>query len=249
MQIDISELKEYYKRDDVKIFTDSGYELIIDTIEKEKEIIELHFDNYSILKVSADHLFELEDGTWKFSVDVSEDDKIKTKIGISKIVNKFFIGKEKTYDLTVDTEKHQYFLNGISSHNTGKTYLSKAIVDSIMSKNMTCAVIAPTHQAVGVIKDSIDLSHKNLHFATVHAFLGLKPGDIDPKTGERKFKKDTSKKASLLSKLKVDIVILDESSMIGEELYKFIKKEIFEMNRIKAILFLGDPYQLGPIEA
>ena len=140
------------------------------------------------------------------------------------------------------------FISITGAAGTGKTFLSKSIVQTLMDKNMTVAVLAPTHQAVSVIRDSIGLNHRNLHFATVHAFLGLKPGDIDPKTGERKFKKQTGKKASPLSKMKVDIVILDESSMIGEELYKFIKKEIFEMNRIKAILFLGDKFQLPAVE-
>jgi len=140
------------------------------------------------------------------------------------------------------------FLSITGAAGTGKTFLSKSIVISILEKNMTCAVIAPTHQATNVIKNTIDISDKRLHFATLHAFLGLKPGKIDPKTGERKFKKDTSKNASALSKIKVDVVILDESSMVGEELYEFIKKEIFEYNRIKAILFLGDKFQLPAVE-
>ena len=140
------------------------------------------------------------------------------------------------------------FLSITGAAGTGKTFLSKSIVETLMEKRMTVAVLAPTHQAVSVIRDSIGITNNNLHFATVHAFLGLKPGDIDPKTGERKFKKNTGKKASPLSKMRVDIVILDESSMIGEELYKFIKKEIFELNRIKAILFLGDKFQLPAVE-
>jgi len=140
------------------------------------------------------------------------------------------------------------FLSITGAAGTGKTFLSKSIVQTLMDKRMTVAVLAPTHQAVGVIKDSIDINNGNLHFATLHAFMSLKPGDINPKTGERKFKKTTGQKASPLSKLKIDIAIIDESSMIGDELYKFIKKEVFELNRIKAILFLGDKFQLPAVE-
>jgi len=127
MQIDISELREYYKENNLKILTDSGYAPVINTIEKEKEIIELHFDNLEICKVSIDHLFELTDGSWKLSKDLTEDDFVKTDTIPTKIVNRFFIDKQMTYDLTVDTEKHQYYLNGISSHNTGKTFLAQTI--------------------------------------------------------------------------------------------------------------------------
>lgn len=127
MQIDISQLNEYYTNNEVKILTDSGYESVIGTIEKEKEIIELHFDNNEILKVSIDHLFELQCGDWKLSKDLTYEDMIKTDRGITKVINKFNLGKDITYDLTVDTEKHQYYLNNISSHNTGKTYLAETI--------------------------------------------------------------------------------------------------------------------------
>jgi exodeoxyribonuclease-5 len=131
---------------------------------------------------------------------------------------------------------------------TGKTFLSLSIVQTLLDKNMTIAVLAPTHQAVKVIKNTINIEHKNIVYSTLHAFLGLKPGDIDPKTGERKFKKVTGKNASPLSKMKVDVVILDESSMVGEELFNFLKKEMYENNRIKSFLFIGDSCQLMPVE-
>jgi len=130
---------------------------------------------------------------------------------------------------------------------TGKTFLTKNIVSYLLSQNMKMAVLAPTHQAVSVIKNNIDIKDKKIFYATIHAFLGLKPGKINLETGERKFTKNC-KKAKALCKEKVDIVILDESSMVGYELFDFLKEELYSRNRIKAFLFIGDACQLMPVE-
>ncbi len=130
---------------------------------------------------------------------------------------------------------------------TGKTYLSKTIVQTLLDKNMSIAVITPTHQAKSVIQETIGIEHKKLFFSTIHAFLGLKPGKINLETGERKFTKDC-KGLNPLCKKKVDIVILDESSMIGYELFNFLKEEMYSRNRISAFLFIGDACQLMPVE-
>jgi ATP-dependent exoDNAse (exonuclease V) alpha subunit len=131
---------------------------------------------------------------------------------------------------------------------TGKTFLTHNIVKELLKKNMEVAVLAPTHQASKVIKNAINISDRRIVYATLHAFLGLRPGDIDPETGERKFKKVTGKNASPLSKKKVDVVILDESSMVGKELFNFLKEEMYQSSRIKSFLFVGDACQLMPVE-
>jgi exodeoxyribonuclease-5 len=175
---------------------------------------------------------------------------IENKFGLTEAQYKAYDGIISDLEIVRDGDifGENSWLSLRGPAGTGKTYLSLSIVKTLLDSNMTIAVIAPTHQAVKVIKNTIDINHTNIDYSTLHAFLGLKPGDIDPKTGERKFKKITGKNASPLSKKKVDVVILDESSMVGDELFSFLKKEMYENNRIKSFLFIGDSCQLMPVE-
>ena len=140
------------------------------------------------------------------------------------------------------------FLSISGAAGTGKTYLSHSIVDKLVNDlNIKVAVLAPTHKALKVIRGNIDVDNKNITYATVHSFLGLKP-QVDFRTGEQKFVKDKSKMASKLSKIKVDLMIVDESSFISTSLFEHIKKELLVYNRVKVVLFMGDRLQLLPVE-
>ena len=141
------------------------------------------------------------------------------------------------------------FLSLAGSAGTGKTFLISFLVEHLLKNNWKIAIVAPTHQAVKVVRNMIGISHKNLKFASLHAFLGLKPGEINPETGERKFKRETNKKKkSAISSEKFDLVINDESSMVSHELFSFIKQEMYQYSRIKSMLLVGDEYQLLPVE-
>jgi len=140
------------------------------------------------------------------------------------------------------------FISISGAAGTGKTFLSHSIVENIVTvQNKTVAVLAPTHKALKVIKSNINVDSPNITYATVHSFLGLKP-KIDFKTGEQTFVKDTSKMASALSKKRVDVMIVDESSFISTALFEHIKKELLVHNRVNVVLFIGDRLQLLPVE-
>jgi len=123
----------------------------------------------------------------------------------------------------------------------GKTYLSKALITSL--QNYSIAVLAPTHQALRVIKENVEEVNTsgNIIFGTVHSYLCLRP-EIDKKTGQQKFKRGYKDKIT-----KVDILIIDESSFISAELFTFIYEES-QNNTFKCVLFLGDDRQLLPIK-
>ena len=131
---------------------------------------------------------------------------------------------------------------------TGKTFLSKTIVEQLLAMGFSIAVVAPTHMAVKVIRNTINIDNKKLAFTSLHSFLGLKPGKVNVKTGERKFVRETSKKKkSEIASRKFDICILDESSMVSHELFNFLKEEMYQNSRIKSFLFIGDEFQLLPV--
>jgi ATP-dependent exoDNAse (exonuclease V) alpha subunit len=88
------------------------------------------------------------------------------------------------------------------------------------------------------------LNRNLLKSSTIHSYLGLKL-----QYEEDKVKLITE---NLFSKTNIDrtnVLIIDESSMVSEELYNFILKDIKKKaNQLKAVIFIGDKFQLLPVE-
>jgi len=124
---------------------------------------------------------------------------------------------------------------------TGKTYLLTNIISS-MARNYKVLATAPTHKALSVIEENLkDFNDNNVSFSTIHSFLGVRLVR-DFSTGEEAYRVD---KNAFLKK--VDFLIVDESSMINSELFFYIQ-EALRKNQTKAVLFVGDPFQLLPID-
>lgn len=130
------------------------------------------------------------------------------------------------------------------SAGVGKTFLIIKIIEYLTENNIALVVTTPTHKALSVITDSL---HKydinNIETKTLHSFLQLKV-DIDEKTGSKVFQIDEKNK----EKNETGVLIIDESSMVGNDLFHFIK-EYIRHGKIKAVLFVGDPYQLPPVNS
>ena len=117
---------------------------------------------------------------------------------------------------------------------TGKTTVVSKLVAALDDKVL---VSAPTNKAVDVLAGKIP---GGTHEAkTIHAALGLRPRkQIDGKT---KFVRDENVKCTLHE---YDIAIIDEASMISDEMLRLILKH----RRNCKILFVGDPAQLPPVD-
>jgi ATP-dependent exoDNAse (exonuclease V) alpha subunit len=134
----------------------------------------------------------------------------------------------------------------IGPAGTGKTYLTTKLIENfIAEKKYTVATTTPTHKALSVLRKNLSNSkvkdHPKLILSTIHSFLNIKLV-TDYNTGIQKFIIDKNSQ----SNTNVDLLIVDESSMVSKELYKYIIEAI-EMGRIKAVLFVGDKYQLLPV--
>lgn len=151
---------------------------------------------------------------------------------ISKILNHFPL--KDTFENSC--------LSLTGSAGTGKTFLTIKIAQFLRDKNISSIITAPTHKAVSVISKLLKENEIETTPTTIHSYLAIKPF-IDYTTGIEKFKKDkTSNKY-----LPIDVLIVDESSMIGNELMDYLK-ESYENGLAKVILFVGDPYQLLPVD-
>jgi len=127
---------------------------------------------------------------------------------------------------------------------TGKTYLTSKLIEKLNDKyNIT--ITAPTHKALQVLRKNLfEEDIDNIVTKTLQSFLNIRlVTNFD--NGMQKFE-------PLKSKVKdtsiTDILIVDESSMVSTDLYDYIVQAI-EALRIKAVLFVGDEYQLLPIDS
>jgi RecA/RadA recombinase len=109
----------------ILIDTPDGYQPIGDFyIKKHRDIYHLTLSNGYECKSSCDHLYETEFG-WKKAKDLTKNDAVLTKQGFFKVISCTQISNEEVYDWEVLHENHRYWAGaGISSHNTGKTFLT-----------------------------------------------------------------------------------------------------------------------------
>ncbi len=141
---------------------------------------------------------------------------------------------------------------------SGKTYLTAKIIQELMFRGISSAVTTPTHKAVKVLKDmlksnDIDIEDPSVSIGTIHHFLNLKldygfDKNDDDQDGKRVFSDKPKLVVNTFNECLeyVDILFVDEASMVSDELYRLAVSILGD--RAKAIIYIGDEYQLLPIE-
>jgi len=129
-------------------------------------------------------------------------------------------------------ENNTFTLAGYAG--TGKTTCIKKILDEY---RFDVVVSAPTHKAKKVIMGTTDIEGK-----TLHSLLGLRP-DVDLDNFNPNYPQfDPIAQPTIIE---YDLVIIDEASMINEDLYIMIHKTIEGCDT--KVLFMGDPAQIPPV--
>jgi exodeoxyribonuclease-5 len=120
---------------------------------------------------------------------------------------------------------------------TGKSSITKIALEYMRQSGLSINVTAPTHKAKKVIAKLAKTGA-----VTLQKLLGLGSSSKLTKTDLRKLKLTVQKE----SLLKPDVVIVDEASLVGNELFDALSDYAGE-GKTK-ILFIGDPAQLNPVE-
>jgi len=139
---------------------------------------------------------------------------------------------------------------------TGKTVTTAALVSRLAGMGERVVVATPTHKARSQVERALDACGAHgFEAVTVARLLGLKQvRDFD--TGKETFKPDSSGK-NMLSKTeewdedekemvkirRIDVVIVDETSMLNSELYDLLLREL----KGRPVVFVGDDRQLLPV--
>jgi ATP-dependent exoDNAse (exonuclease V) alpha subunit len=146
---------------------------------------------------------------------------------------KFTRDWKEALDIMELTSKH-LFLTGKAG--TGKSTLLKLFLEKTSKK---VVVVAPTGVAALNVKGE-----------TIHSFFGFKP-DVNLEMVDRILKKTSKEKRELIQK--IDMIVIDEVSMLRADLLDCIDKFLREVRgKWEAfgglqIVFVGDLYQLPPV--
>jgi ATP-dependent exoDNAse (exonuclease V) alpha subunit len=165
---------------------------------------------------------------------------------------KLTCGQEKALDVLTrfctENEEGSMVISGYSG--TGKTYVTKALIESIVNaanlKNQildtanrpriripTIQLAATTNKAA----EALSLA-TSMIAVTIHSYLGIRVKTKFNKGG--KATTETSQPSKLAG---CDILIIDEASFIDNDLLEKIEKST---KKVK-VIYIGDPAQLAPI--
>jgi exodeoxyribonuclease-5 len=151
-------------------------------------------------------------------------------------------GQREAIDLLdnfLQSDKQAFLLQG--KGGTGKTTIIKKVLDSVREKESVLA-IAPSHKAKKVLDRSInsDKKKKPVNTITLASALAIK---LDESTG--KFEPDIfARQKGRVPIKKASIILIDESSMVSDNLLQEIKQM---MSPNAKIIFMGDRAQLPPV--
>jgi exodeoxyribonuclease-5 len=136
----------------------------------------------------------------------------------------------------------EYFVV-IGYAGTGKTY---ALSKFIQATKCKVAMTAPTNKAVKVLMDMKGILDERVEYSTIHKLLNLRLKYVYPKPGQN-FKPYQTLVSNFRGNVKLDLydlLIVDEASMLDDELFMMIKEH---KPRHMKVIFMGDPAQIPPV--
>lgn len=195
----------------------------------------------------------------KFYIDTkkleSKDTKTESPVRNTDVVTVKSTGKSG--GITYNKEQQSAIINAVAflKHNTdptqyyviegkagtGKTTIAKEILKEFEDEQIYVAAVS--HKAKGVIKNSFGEDTRGKKFFSIASLLGLK-GVNDNNTQTTIFQ--TGLKVPLLDNPPA-LLVIDESSMITEDVLKKIIDINSSLSRPFQMLFLGDIGQIQPI--
>ena len=126
----------------------------------------------------------------------------------------------------------------------GKTFLTSKLIQKFIAQEYKILLTTPTHKSLHVAKYMLNSQNVRVNARTLQSYLDIKL-NTNYLTGTKSFQRARNQSQMDFEK-NLDILIVDESSMVSNELFKFIEENL-EQNKLKTVLFIGDEYQLPPV--
>ena len=136
----------------------------------------------------------------------------------------------------IKLEQRMFCLSG--SSGVGKSTTTSLLLKEFENLGYEVLITAPTHRAKDIISTMCDNAQVSFESRTIHSYLGLKVKNCN-ETGKQLLTQNYGN----YPPQEYDILVVDEHSMLSEELLAFIYAEL-EQDTIGLVLFVGDEYQI-----
>jgi len=132
-EVSIIDIWNNYSDKDFLVHTPDGYQEVgMFVKKKERPIHSIKTNKGKEVKISNDHLFESignnKKNEWKRTDKLKTGDFILSDTGYDMVVENTIVSHEEVYDWEILHPNHRYYVDGLSSHNTGKTFLCLNII-------------------------------------------------------------------------------------------------------------------------
>ena len=127
-EVTVAELRNLYHTQeyDIEISSPDGYQPIGKWFDKGMmPMMRVGTENYSTVCAER-HMIQLDDSTWVLASEIDVGDVIITKTGNEEVLFVEPAEHQQCYDFEVLHPNHRYWGDGISSHNSGKSYICSA---------------------------------------------------------------------------------------------------------------------------
>ncbi|MEL7086298.1 MAG: AAA family ATPase, partial [Cyanobacteria bacterium J06597_1] len=143
----------------------------------------------------------------------------------------------------VEGDERLYLLTGYAG--TGKSTLLQALIVRLreVGDDRTIALTAFTNKAKKVLESMTAKWGLDVDCLTCCQLLGIRPA-INPETGQQEFKPDRAFQSQID---KYALVVVDECSTIGEEMWAVLLNAVTGLFKDVKLLFVGDRAQLPPV--
>ncbi len=182
-------------------------------------------DNFS-LECADTHIVIDSNKSQKFVKDLNIGDQILTVNGPKRVVSveKLSIPPENMYDLTIDSEDHTLFTNGILSHNTTSVaaYLLWCV---LFNANFSVAILANKHPMAKEIISRIQMAYENLPFWMQQGVISWNKTDLALENGSTILSSSTT--GDSIRGRSVNLVYLDEFAFVPNQIQEVFFTSVY----------------------